>query len=96
MTTKKFYAAYHTYSTEFTNDVAYLVRFDSKAARDAYVDGEQWDGKYHREAVTRKQAERIFPRAFKYTDERDYNRDIIDARDWSSDDPDTEFFAPYC
>lgn len=95
MATKKFYAAYHAYSTEFSNDVLYILRFETKQKRDAYVNDELWDGDYKREKITRKQAEKIFPDAFRLTDARDLGC-CIDARDWTSDTPGAEFFAPYC
>jgi hypothetical protein len=95
MTTKKFYAAFHSYGTGVVNDVAYLVRFESRAARDAYVDRDKFDGSWHRESVTRDQARQIFPDAFRMTDARDLGHSI-DMRDWRSDEPGVEFFAPYC
>lgn len=34
-----------------------IHRFKTSAARDAWVDADEWDGNYHREAVTRAQVE---------------------------------------
>ena len=91
----KFYAAYHTHGTEFCNDIDYIVRFDTRAARDAYVDRDKFDGSWRREAITRDEARRIFPQAFRLLDARDANDGVMDARDWRSDVEGEEFFAPY-
>jgi len=86
----KFYAAFHAYGTDVSNDIDYIVRFDTRAARDAYVARDVFDGSWRREAITRDKARRIFPAAFRISD-----RDVMDARDWRSDVEGEEFFAPY-
>jgi hypothetical protein len=87
-TTRHYYAAFHTYDIRFTNDVAYIVRFDTRAARDEYVNLEQWDGSnYHHESITAAKARSLAPNAFKVCD---FERDIFD---WVNDGFPGEFFT---
>jgi len=44
--------------------VGKLVRFETRAERDAWVDADEWDGNYHRAAITRKEATQLFHGAF--------------------------------
>lgn len=64
-----YYAIYHPYGTRTISGGDELIRFGTKAERDAYVDADRWDGSnYHREAVTRAHARRRFPGAFRDLD----------------------------
>jgi hypothetical protein len=81
--TKHYYAAYHRYGIEFCNDFDTLYRFDNKAERDAFVEDINFNeaglyGGYRTEAVTRSEARRHFPNAFKRLDAHDE----ADERDW--------------
>ena len=77
---KTYYAAVHSYGINIANDVHTIYRFDSKKARDEFIDREGWNGSsYHREAVTRDQARRIFPDAFRMVGN---SHDRTDMRDW--------------
>lgn len=82
MGNRKFYAAYHRYGTEFANDYDTLYRFDSKEARDEFVSDSNFDesatGSTKTEAVTRAEAVRHFPKAFRVLE----YHDEPDARDW--------------
>ena len=80
---KRFYAAYHAYDIKFCNDYCTLFRFATKAERDAYVEDANYDesgryGSYRTEAVTRAEARRHFPNAFKLFD----THGEADERDW--------------
>lgn len=59
---RHFYAAYTPYGTQFTYETGgYTVfRFRTKAERDAWVDADDYHGgNPHREAISRKTAQRI-------------------------------------
>lgn len=63
-----YYAVGHAYGIEFANDLVCIYRFDSRAARDAFVDtmndlelGRY--GSWRTEAVSRREAMRRFPDA---------------------------------
>ena len=89
--TRHYYASYHTHSVRFCNDVAYIVRFDTRAARDAYVDGETWDGEnWHREKITATKARHLAPNAFRVVD------DAPCMLDWASDGYPGEYFDINC
>jgi hypothetical protein len=90
-TSRHYYAAFHTYSIRFTNDVAYIVRFDTRAARDEYVDGEKWDGSnWHRESITAAKARSLAPNAFRVCD---FDRCMFD---WVNDGTPGDFFDIAC
>ena len=57
-----------------------ILRFPTKAARDAWVADEVWDGNYKREAVTAAQVRSRIARA-----ERDYGRAVWDDHDYHTD-----------
>ena len=60
-----YYAINHPYGLDTMSKDDTLHRFETRAKRDAYTDGEQFNGScYHRETVTREEARRLFPRAF--------------------------------
>lgn len=89
-TTRHYYAAYHAYDIRFVNDVSYIVRFDTRAERDEYVDGEKWDGSnFHHEAITAAEARKLAPNAFRV---RDFERDMDS---WVNDGHPGEFFTLY-
>ena len=71
---KTYYAATHHYGVNVANDYATLYRFDNAASRDAFVDID--DEK--REAMTRAEARRAFPGAFRTT----AYHTRTDSRDW--------------
>lgn len=80
---KNYYAAHHTYGVEFCNDYKTLWRFATKAERDEFVEDSNWKeaaayGGYRTEAVTRAEARRHFPKAFRTLD----CHDEADERDW--------------
>jgi hypothetical protein len=83
MTTKHFYAAEHHHGVEFCNDYSTLFRFATKAERDAYVEvsnfSESANGNVKTEAVTRNEARRHFPNAFRMVG--DFHEET-DERDW--------------
>lgn len=59
---RHFYAAYTPYSTQFTYETGgyTVLRFRTKAERDAWVDADDYHGgNPHREAISRKTAQRI-------------------------------------
>lgn len=90
-----FYAAYHRYGNRVANDVCYIVRFPTIAARDAYVLNERWDGNsYHHEAITRAEAQHLFPNAFRIVEDRDM-LEVNDMRDWVQDVPGEEFYTSH-
>lgn len=81
--TKHYYAAKHYYGVEFCNDYSTLFRFATAAERDSFVDDCNWKeasayGGYRTEAVTRAEAQRHFPKAFRLLD----SHDEADGRDW--------------
>jgi hypothetical protein len=63
---KKFYAGVHAYDRRFTNDIYTIVRFDSRSARDGFINDEDPDrnSNFHREALTRDEARAIANKAF--------------------------------
>ena len=83
MTTKHFYAAKHYYGIEFGNDYSTLFRFESAKERDEFVDDSNYEeaasGSIKTEAVTRNEARRHFPNAFRM--DGDYHEET-DERDW--------------
>lgn len=89
MATKTYYAASHYYGTEFSNDYCTLYRFATKAERDQSVgdrNDEEGAGSYKTEALTRNEARRHFPNAFRMVG--DFH-EVSDERDWRKDDGDT-------
>lgn len=83
-----YYAAYHAYGIEFCNDYIMLYRFGTKAERNAYVENANYDesgmyGGYRTETVTRDEARRQFPDAFRTVG--DFH-DTCDMRDWHGSD----------
>ena len=77
---KKFYAAYHRYGINICNDYEILYRFPTQAARDKFVDDDEWDGNnYHLESLDRDEARRHFPKAFRMVG--DFHEES-DERDW--------------
>ena len=86
-TIKHLYAAEHHYGIEFCNDYSTLYRFATKAERDSFVENINFNeagmyGGYCTEAVTRAEARRHFPNAFKRLDVHDE----ADERDWHESD----------
>lgn len=59
-----YYAEHNPYGITFANCNT-LHAFETREERDEWVADDDWDGEYHRIAVTRRQAERRFPRAFR-------------------------------
>ena len=43
-----------------------ILRFKNRAARDAFVEADVWDGNYHREALTRAQVEKKIRKSASY------------------------------
>lgn len=82
-----FYAAEHRYDTMVCNDYIILYRFGTKAQRDEYVEGKNFEecgkGNLKTEAVTRDEARRHFPDAFRMVG--DFH-DASDVRDWRKND----------
>ena len=82
-----YYAARHTYSILFCNDYSELFRFTSKSVRDDFVEDanffEAQKGGYRTEAVTREEARRHFPNAFRMVGNF---HDHVDMRDWHTVD----------
>lgn len=78
-----YYAARHTYSILFCNDFSKLFRFESKETRDWFVEEANYceaaQGGYKTEAVTREEARRHFPKAFRMVGNF---HDDVDMRDW--------------
>lgn len=63
--TRYYYAASHDYDINFCNDIHYLHRFSTCAARDKYVSDESWDGRgYKIESLARDQARQVCSGAF--------------------------------
>ena len=92
---RHYYAAHHIYGVEFCNDYGTLFRFDSKAERDEFVEDSNWKeagayGGYRTEAVTRSEACRHFPNAFRTLE----YHDNADERDWRQGG--TETSAYWC
>lgn len=89
----KFYAASHYYGTEFCNDYACLYRFDNRKERDEFVSDcnhSEGAGHYKTESVTRDEARRHFPNAFRMVgDFHDYS----DERDWKDNDGNGEYWC---
>jgi len=86
-----FYAARHMYGIEFINDYMVLFRFTTKRERDEFVDDANFDDAsagsgYRNEAVTRDEARRHFPKAFRTLE----FHDEPDARDWRKGETETE------
>lgn len=80
---RRYYAATHAYGIEFCNDYMTLFRFDTRAERDEFVFDSNFReagayGGYRTEAVTRDEARRRFPLAFRMTE----MHDVADERDW--------------
>lgn len=60
-----YYAMYRKYGITTMSCSDILLRFATRRDRDAYVNGEEYDGSnYHRMAVSSSEASRYFPRAF--------------------------------
>jgi len=58
-----YYAEYCLYGTRIQN-YRWLCRFATKAERDQWVDDDVFENDWHRQAVSRKEAERRHPTAF--------------------------------
>lgn len=88
-----YYAASHYYGVEFCNDYSTLFRFTTKAERDAYVEEanfrEAANGSIKTEAVTRHEARRHFPNAFRMVGSF---HDETDERDWLKGATDTSWY----
>ena len=101
---KHYYAAEHHYGIEFCNDYRWLFRFTSREQRDKYVEDANWEevsrgGCYQTEAITRAEARRHFPNAFRTVDDCGYTHDVSDARDWLKDTDSCEYWSAnniYC
>ncbi len=80
---RHYYAAKHYYDVRFCNDYSTLFRFSTALERDQYVDNANIDeceaGNLKTEAVTRDEARRHFPNAFRMVGECHYE---TDERDW--------------
>ena len=66
-----YYAEYNRYGIGTLTEIGgrvqsagNLYRFKSRKDRDDWVESDQWDGQYHRAAITRKEAERLHNGAF--------------------------------
>ena len=70
-----FYAEHNNYGIDtMTQDnkgrivsAGSLYRFATRALRDAWIDADEWNGNYHRSAITRREAEKYHPGAFRDT-----------------------------
>lgn len=61
-----YYAQFSPYGATTASSGDELLRFESRAARDNYVNDEPFDGSnYHRSALTSADARRWYPAAFK-------------------------------
>lgn len=89
-----FYAAEHRYDIRFCNDYIALYRFANKAERDTFVSDrnfiESGDGNMKTEEVTRDEARRKFPEAFRIVGDC---HDVCDERDWLKSDDGYEFWS---
>ena len=85
---KTYYAAAHHYGIDICNDFATLFRFPTRAARDEFIDREQFreaaSGSIKTETQTRDEARRHFPNAFRLVGDDFHDRS--DERDWISHD----------
>ena len=92
-----YYAARHTYSILFCNDYSKLFRFPTKAMRDEFVEEANYyeaaQGGYKTEAVTRKEARRHFPNAFRLVGNF---HDHVDMRDWYTVATQGRFMGSWC
>ena len=65
-----YYAIHHWYGLHTLSSADRLQRFETREERDKAVENDPFTrGNYHLESVTRKQAQRDFPNAFKLTDD---------------------------
>ena len=82
-----FYAATHYYGIDIANDFATLYRFTTKAARDKFVDEQQYreaaSGNIKTETQTYNEARCHFPKAFRMVGGF---HDVSDKRDWINHD----------
>lgn len=69
-----YYAQYSPYGTNMYSHGDRLYRFTTRAARDAVVDGEVFDGSnLHWSAIDREQARHWYPDAFRLIEDNPYD-----------------------
>jgi hypothetical protein len=87
-----FYAFEHYYGVGTTDEngsrIGHIKFFDTKHARDAWVDADVWDGNYDREPMTRPEALRVMRADGEYMDEvrsapyGGYHSDLAELSDY--------------